>query len=133
MTGGEHGSILAPIMWSLRALIVVAAFVVLGGLPLAKPQEPHEAVLNVAGTVADVERLGVWRQAPGWHTTPDKWNEPRLFHSVFNAAYTDRLQVGRNIVSVTPTEAEVNTEPTSPAYIAKRSVAQLCRSLANDT
>lgn len=31
--------------------------------------------------------------AEGWHTTPDKWKEPRIFHSEFDNAYESRIRI----------------------------------------
>ncbi len=41
-----------------------------------------------------------------WHTPPDKWNQPRLYHSPFEPAYEDRITLGR--VPAEQVEAERN-------------------------
>ena len=39
-----------------------------------------------------------------WHTPPDRWEEPRAFHSPFRPAYAERLVVGRDLAAVTGSE-----------------------------
>jgi hypothetical protein len=43
-----------------------------------------------------------------WHTTPDKWQEPRIFHTPLQSTFTNRIQVGRNIVAITGSEHVVS-------------------------
>lgn len=33
----------------------------------------------------------------GWHTPPDKWTEPRPYHSDFELAFADRIELGRDL------------------------------------
>jgi hypothetical protein len=30
-----------------------------------------------------------------WHTTPDKWKEPRMFHSEFDRDYESRIRISQ--------------------------------------
>jgi hypothetical protein len=30
-----------------------------------------------------------------WHTTPDKWKEPRIFHEPFEPTFEDRIKISR--------------------------------------
>lgn len=39
-----------------------------------------------------------------WHTSPDQWKEPRIFHSAFQNEFKDRLEIGRDVFSIIPTE-----------------------------
>lgn len=39
-----------------------------------------------------------------WHTTPDKWEEPRIFHSPFCSDYSERLAFGRDFIAVPGSE-----------------------------
>ena len=33
-----------------------------------------------------------------WHTSPDKWKEPRLFHRPFDEQFTSRISLARGAV-----------------------------------
>jgi len=46
--------------------------------------------------------VGVFSQA--WHTTPDKWKEPRLYHTEFDRAYADRIVITKETAGRTDRE-----------------------------
>lgn len=55
-----------------------------------------------------------------WHTTPDQWRQPRLYHSPFRPEFADRITLGRDIAPPEVGEPEVGepevggSEPRAP-------------------
>jgi hypothetical protein len=52
--------------------------------------------------------------AHGWHTTPDKWEEPRVFHSEFNPDYDARIRISRSTLNTGSLEKYGQKESYSP-------------------
>lgn len=57
--------------------------------------------------------LAVLAAAPhDWHTSPDKWKEPRIYHTSFDKSFDGRITVGKDIVPVQLTEQHWSSNKT---------------------
>ena len=56
--------------------------------------------LLIAGGCGEEPQVEVLESVPEdtWHTTPDKWDEPRIFHTAFDDQWADRVQLAKEPV-----------------------------------
>jgi len=60
---------------------------------------------SVVGLTGGLLIAGLWFKAAladhtPWHTPPDKWQEPRVYHTPFEESYSGRIKIGKGSLGV---------------------------------